>query len=190
VTLPHFLRNKAAWGYLWTIGFIAISSFLGLVLAERHDVGESAYAEALNRFDKMRAIAALKPELDKQNNAAPLDSERRLDFLSAGTSASNSADLGAKIKVFADAHSVQVLRSENVDVKSDLDIAQDVQLSGTNKNVTEFLQEFSNSHPALFLERLVISNPNASLPDQANEFPLNVEIRVDAMRTHVASTTK
>ena len=85
---------------------------------------------------------------------------------------------------------MEVLRSESSQVKSALDSAQDVQVSGTNKNIIEFLQELPTSRPLLIAEKLVISNPNGVMPDQANAPILSVDMRIGAKRLELVGKIK
>ncbi|MDE2385451.1 MAG: hypothetical protein KGO53_12615 [Alphaproteobacteria bacterium] len=169
----HALQRRL--GLLPAVAFCSAALMAALVLWLQYGVWADQVAARLNSYDRMRAVASYSAA--QTTPAITLDAS---NFIAGATGAARDAALATSVKTLADAHAMQVLRSENLAMPGKSMIGLSLQLSGTYPNFLEFLKALDAARPALFLDRLVASNPAAQIPDQSSEIPMNFEMQVSA----------
>jgi hypothetical protein len=149
--------------------------------------GEQSIADELEKLDRLRAIAAHLPVLERMK---PDEKTRAFErwFMGEGTPAMLTAGLQAQLRQLAAAQGVEVLqaneaKSKEIDKLTYLGVA--LEMSGTASGLHGILNQIEMSVPLLFLDNIIIRSDFGDAEGQQREPLLIMTFQVyGALMTH------
>jgi len=155
---------------------IALVAAISLLALGELNARNSDVEAALEAYDNLHGIAALKGQFKNQDIAA--EREARTDlFFNAGGTAANDATLLATVKSIANAIGVQILSSEEMSSKiSDGGFGINLQISGTTTGINQFLEQIEKQSPLILINSFMIHGAALGQGNEQAEPPLTMGI--------------
>ncbi len=137
-------------------------------------------ADALARYDKLRAVAAYATVLAGSSPTAQ-DSVYGELFLHGKTGALVSADVFAQLKQMASTRGVEILRTNDLPPKTEgpiMLVGGSVEMSGVMANIFSVVQDIEAVKPLLFIDHLEMRTDGGAAMESGSDTTLVVDMQV------------
>lgn len=174
-------QGRYSWRVVYGLALVGVPLFsFGLLLHSAWQAGNEAISGELERYDRLRAIAAYRQALDSAG--AEIDEKAYGDlFLKEGTVAVVSAGLLTQLKQMAATQGIEIMRAGDLEPRIDDPVSLvggSLEMSGTLSSIYGFIQQIETAKPLLFIDRLDIRSNGSTGADDSTDARLMVQIRV------------
>ena len=182
----ELMRRAGPFGAI--AGLISTIATAGLLVLGAYQSNELRVTEALQRYDKLAAIAASEDVLEGRPNAAA-DALLESLYLGNGQPAVVSANLLTLLEQLAANQGIAVNRESAMPARQQGSVTRvggAMAISGSLPAIYGFLEQIEAARPALFIDRVDIRVGQTGIPEDQADTIASAEIEISGLIPAVA----